>query len=266
MKHLQGKRGVVTGGGSGIGLAIARALAEAGMPIALIDRDVGRLAAAAEALPAGTTTHQADVADFEAVREAQAVIAASGDPSVLINAAGVSVAGAFAETSLEDFRWLMDINLGGTVHCCKAFLPAMLARGEGHIVNVSSSFGLVGFPGKSAYAASKFAVRGFSESLRMELRGSGVGVTVLYPGPVDTNILRNGRAASETQRTNEAAFLASRAIPPERVARATLRGIQRDAPRVLLSADYRALDWLARLSPALALYLVGRIGNTQVNG
>jgi short-subunit dehydrogenase len=210
------------------------------------------------------TAHRCDVADRAAMeRLRDQVLATHGRVHLVVNNAGVSVAGRFAETKLEDFAWIMNVNFWGVVHGCHVFLPVLLEQDEAHIVNVSSSFGLLGMAGKTGYAASKFAVRGFSESLRAELSGTRVGVTVLYPGPVDTGIVQRGRVASEAQREAEAKFLASRSIPAERVARRLLEGIRKDEPRVLLSVDYLAIDALARLSPdlsqALAAFLAKRM-------
>lgn len=261
MKSLRDGVAVVTGGGSGIGLALARALRQEGMRVALVDVHAARLDEASKLLDGGVSCHQADVSRWDEVQSvAEAIIKKQGPPSLLINAAGVSVAGVFQETSIEDFQWLMSINLGGTVHCCRAFLPCLLEQREAHIVNVSSCFGLVGFPGKTAYAASKFAVRGFTESLRMELANTRVGVTLLYPGPVATGLLRDGRAASEAQRVKEMQFLRERALSADRVAAATIQGIRYNRPRVLLSTEYRIMDWLARVSPGLAMSIIGSVG------
>lgn len=199
------------------------------------------------------TTHECDVGEFAQVATTCAAIhEAHGHVHLLINNAGVSVAGRFLDTSLADFEWLMRVNFWGTVYCGKAFLPVLLQESEAHILTLCSSFGLLGFAGKSAYSASKFAVRGFSEALRMELADTSVGLTVVYPGPVQTNILRDGRAANAAQQQAEADFLSARAIPATHVARQVVRCIQRNAARVRLSLDYAAIDWLTRLSPALA--------------
>ncbi len=259
---------VVTGAASGIGQGIAKALAADGWHLALLDVNQTHLtevAARLESCGLRVTQHVVDVSlptPLADVREA--VVEAHGGVSLLVNSAGVSLAGSCNDTPLSDLEWVMRINFGGTANCCKVFLPDLLVRQRAHIVNVSSSFGLIGFPDKSGYAASKFAVRGFSESLRMELANTGVGVTVLYPGPVDTRIVREGRARSEAQREREASFLSRRAIPVEQVAAATLRGIERDAARVLLSRDYRLIDWLTRLSPSLALTLIGKLGAREL--
>jgi short-subunit dehydrogenase len=256
IKDFTQKTAVITGGASGIGLAIAEELSQRGCDLALVDCRPDRLQAAQQQL-AGTgrriTTHECDVGEFAQVAMVcEAIHQTNGHIHLLINNAGVSLAGRFLETSLADFDWLMRVNFWGTVYCCKAFLPLLLQESEAHVVTLCSSFGLLGFAGKSAYSASKFAVRGFSEALRMELADTSVGLTVVYPGPVQTNILRDGRAANDAQRQAETDFLSTRAIPATRVARQVVRGIQRNAARVRLSLDYAAIDWLTRLSPALA--------------
>ena len=253
IKTFERKTAVVTGGASGIGLAIAEALSQRGCHVALVDVQPERLRNAQQHLATTVTLHGCDVGDNEqvlAVRDE--ILKMHGRVNLLVNNAGVSLAGRFLETSLDDLAWIMRVNFWGTVYCCKAFLPAMLQQPEAQIVTICSSFGLLGFAGKTGYSASKFAVRGFSEALRMELATTSVGVTVVYPGPVQTNLLRDGRVASETQRQAEAEFLASRAIPAERVAASVLRGVSKNAARVRLSLDYAAIDWLTRLAPTLA--------------
>jgi short-subunit dehydrogenase len=256
IKNFTDKTAVVTGGASGIGLAIAAELSQRGCHLALVDCRADRLQAAQQQLAVSgqrLTTHEYDVGESAQVAMmCEEIRQTHSHVHLLINNAGVSVAGRFLETSLADFEWLMRVNFWGAVYCCKAFLPLLLQESEAHVVTLCSSFGLLGFAGKSAYSASKFAVRGFSEALRMELAGTNTGLTVVYPGPVQTNILRDGRAANEPQRQAEANFLSSRAIPAARVARQVVRGIQRDAARVRLSLDYAVIDWLTRLSPALA--------------
>lgn len=171
--------------------------------------------------------------------------------------------GRFEAVSLADLDWVFAVNFFGVVHGCHAFLPHLRAADEAHIVNVGSSFGLLGMAGKSGYSATKAAVRGFSEALRAELAGSRVGLSVLYPGPVNSGIVQRGRVVDPAQREAEARVLASRALPPERAARAMLRAIRRNHARVLVGADYRLIDWVSRLSPALAAWLAGRLARSM---
>lgn len=262
--HLRsGTVAVVTGAGSGIGLAIARALAARGCRLALVDVRGERLEAARAAFAAApaVSSHPADVGDGDAVaRVAAEVRREHGPAALLVTSAGVSLAGPFADTDVDAFDWVMRVNFGGTVRCCRAFLPQLREAGAGHIVTVGSCFGWAGFPGKAGYCASKFAVRGFSEALRAELRPEGIGVTVVYPGPVDTNLVRDGRATDDRARHYEAEFLARRGLPPDRVARRVVRAVERDAARVVVGLDYRAIDLLVRLAPSWALALIGRFG------
>ncbi|MDC0709734.1 SDR family NAD(P)-dependent oxidoreductase [Stigmatella sp. ncwal1] len=262
MKTLVNRTAVVTGAASGIGKALAHHLAGEGCHLALVDIDGDGLARVrSELASTGRTvsTHMANVADrtrmFALPEE---VLAAHRQVHVLINNAGVSVAGRFEDVSLEDMDWIFGVNFWGMVHGCKAFLPHLRRESEAHIVTLCSSFGLLGFAGKTGYSATKFAVRGFSEALRAELLGSPIGLTTVYPGPVDTNIVRTGRAVHAAQREAEARFVAGRSIPAEQVARRIVRGIRRNSARVLVGLDYHLIDWMTRLSPDLAQELTAR--------
>lgn len=267
MRELRDRVAVVTGGAGGLGLGLARGLAACGCHVALVDIDEARLeSAAAELRGMGrrVSTHRCDVADRGQMQALPAaVLAAHGAVDILINNAGVSVAGRFREVDLDDMDWLIGVNFWGVVHGMKFFLPLLEVRPEAHIANVCSSFGLVGFAGKSAYGASKFAVRGLTESIRAELAGSAIGVTLVYPGPIATNLLLAGRAADPVQRDAEHQFLTRRALSMARVERRVIRAIQRNAPRVLIGSDYRLIDWLARVSPALAARLTARLARTM---
>lgn len=259
MRRLEGRVAVVTGAARGIGHGIAQRLAREGCHLALIDLDRDGLASAqAELTKPGrrVSTHLVDVSDERAVRRAADEVSGHhGGCHLLVNNAGVSVAGSFEATSLQDVRWLMGANFWGVVHGCAAFLPILRRQDEGHIVNVSSVFGLLGFAHKTAYAASKFAVRGFSEALRAELADSSIGVSVLYPGPVATELIRRGRASDPAQQEAEAAFVDRRAVPMKRVANALVRAVRSNVSRAVVGVDYRLVDWIARLSPALACYV-----------
>lgn len=254
---------MITGAAGGIGHGLAQALARAGCHLALVDIDASRLEQVAGPLRATgrrVSTHVVDVADRAAMAALPAaVVDAHGAAHILVNNAGVSVAGRFEAVPLADLDWIFAINVWGVIHGCHAFLPVLRAQDEAHIVNVGSSFGLLNMAGKTGYGTTKFAVRGFSEALRAELAGSRVGLTVLYPGPVATDIVHRGRVADPAQREAEARFLASRALPVERAAQAMLRAIRRNQARVLVGMDYRIIDWLARLSPALAAWFAAQM-------
>src|SRR4030095_7482551 len=193
------------------------------------------------------SVHAADVCDEDALgRVAAEVRRQHGPAALLINSAGVSLAGPFADTEPGAFDWVMRVNFGGTVRCCRVFLPQLRQAGAGHIVMVGSCFGWVGLPGKAGYCASKFAVRGFSEALRTELHPEGIGVTVVYPGPVDTTLVRDGRATDDQARQEEAELLVRRGIPADWVARQVIRAVERNVARVVVGLDYRAIHLLRR--------------------
>ena len=197
---VRGGVAVITGAASGIGAALASELAARGCHLALIDHDRDNLAgsaAAARKHGVRVSEHDADIVDPAApdtLREA--VLAQHGKTSVLVNNAGVGLLGRFDEVTLADMEWLFAINFWGTVRMCKAFLPVLRQQPAAHIVNISSMFGIVAPAGQTAYAAAKFAVRGFSEALMHELEGSPINVSVVHPGYVKTAIARNARVAT----------------------------------------------------------------------
>ncbi len=258
MKLTPGAVAVVTGAGSGIGRALALNLGARGCALALADiNDAGLSETAAlvnKTTTAKVTASRVDVADWAAVsRFASEVDELHGGAQLLINNAGVALGGYFEEVSLEDFAWLIGINFWGVVYGVKAFLPQLRRQASAHIVNISSVFGLAAPPGQTAYASSKFAVRGFTESLRAELKGTQISVTCVHPGGVRTNIAVNARAtvivdparlASEQKRWEKLLRM-----PPEEAAATIVRGIERNNARILIGSDARLLDALARLSP-----------------
>lgn len=250
---------VVTGAARGLGAALAKELAARGAIVALVDVDPSVIDSAA-ALGAQHRGFVVDVSDRAAVtRFADDVRASLGSVDLLVNNAGVAVAGSFESVSHDDFEWLMGVNFWGATHLCRALLPALRARPEAHIVNVCSSFAWLGFANKSAYCASKAALRSFSESLRAELSDTAIGVTLLFPGPLDTGLVRNGRAVDPAQREAEAKFVAGRAVSLERVVSRTLRAIARNSARVVVSVDYHAIDLAVRVAPSLTLAATARM-------
>jgi NAD(P)-dependent dehydrogenase (short-subunit alcohol dehydrogenase family) len=247
---------VVTGAASGIGRALACALAAEGCRLALADVDPAGLAETARiAAAGGSLTEVLDVADREAVhRFAARVRAHFGAVHVVVNNAGVTVSQAIRDTSPEDFAWLMGVNFWGVVHGTQAFLPHLMEVDEAAIVNVSSVFGLVGFPFQGAYCASKFAVRGFTEALRAELAATHVTVVCVHPGGVRTDILRKARfyadATGEVDQARAVALFEQLArTTPESAARRIVDGIRRSRPRVLIGPDARLFDLVQRLLP-----------------
>lgn len=250
---------VITGAAGGIGRGIALELARRGCGVALVDIDAGGLSETQRLCGGRSSAHRVDVADRAAMAALpEAVLAAHGGVQVLINNAGVSVAAPVAELSLDDLAWLMGINFSGAVHACKFFLPHLLAQPAARIGTVLSDFALFSLPTKSAYCASKFALRGFCEALRAELSDSAVRLTCAYPGPVDTGLVARGRAWDADKQALEARFVAERALPVESVARRICAAVERGRPRVLIGRETWAIDLAMRLMPAATGTLVGR--------
>lgn len=257
MKLTSGQVAVVTGAASGLGRALAQDLAARGLRLALVDRDAEGLARLAGEL--GASSHTVDVADAAAMAALpEAVLAAHGQVDLLINNAGVSVGGRLEQTSVEDFQWIFGVNVFGVIYGCKSFLPMLQQRPRAHILNISSTFGLVGFPQKTAYAATKFAVRGFSESLRAELEGGTVGLSCGFLGAVRTGIVRSSRVSSERGRELEDRYLQEKGMAPEVAARALIAGVEADRFRVLVGADARAIDLASRALGGSLPKLVGK--------
>jgi short-subunit dehydrogenase len=262
MTLIRGAATAVTGAASGIGRALAIELAARGADLALADRDeAGLQSVAAEIAGAHrvkVTTHRVDVgAPAEITAFAQAAITAHPALNILVNNAGVALLGQFGEIDQAQMDWLMNINFWGVVHATRAFLPYLATRGEAHIVNLSSIFGIVAPPGQPAYAAAKFAVRGFSESLRHELQmtGSPVRLSVVHPGGVATNIVRNSRSGSgitDNARRAETIERFDRVAKttPQAAAQRIIKGIEKNQPRILIGNDARMMDILQRLRPA----------------
>lgn len=257
MSFLSQGVAVVTGAASGIGRALARQLSAAGSALAIADLDEKGLAETAASLQTKfpVTTHILDVSDESAVKSfSNDVEARHGRVTLLINNAGVALIGTFEEISLDDLRWLMNINFWGVVYGVKYFLPNLKQQPRAHIVNLSSIFGMVGPVGQSAYCASKFAVRGFSEVLRHELAGSSVSLSVVHPGGIHTPIAKHARVGANTpkQRKEEAVAFFEKVTPttPEAAAARILQGVEKREPRILIGRDARQIDILQRLRPA----------------
>jgi NAD(P)-dependent dehydrogenase (short-subunit alcohol dehydrogenase family) len=258
MSFLSDGIAVVTGAGSGIGRALAQQLAEAGSALALADiDDAGLLQTADSLLTKGAlvTTHALDVADEEGVRSfAEDVSKRHGRVTLLINNAGVALHGNFEEVSLDDFRFLMNINFWGTVYGVKFFLPLLKREKRAQIVNISSVFGMIAPAGQCAYAASKFAVRGFTEALRHELDGGNVCVSCVHPAGIRTQIARRARVGAGVTGTGhlEKAVRFEKLLrtSPEAAAARILRGVDRREPRILIGSDAHQIDVLLRFRPA----------------
>jgi NAD(P)-dependent dehydrogenase (short-subunit alcohol dehydrogenase family) len=263
MKDLRGRVAAVTGAGSGIGRALATELARRGAHLALADIDDAGLAetvSRCEGRGVKITSQHLDVANRDAVYAwADRVVADHGAVNLVVNNAGVALGATVESMSYEDFEWLMNINFWGVVYGTKAFLPHLKASGEGHVVNLSSVFGLISVPSQSAYNAAKFAVRGFTDTLRMELEieGAPVSATTIHPGGIKTNIARNARMdpsvtemAGDPEKARgdfERLFITS----PEKAARQILAAVQRDRRRALIGPDAKLIDFVSRLPATL---------------
>jgi NAD(P)-dependent dehydrogenase (short-subunit alcohol dehydrogenase family) len=251
---------VVTGAASGIGRALAVRVAQEGASLAVADINAAELEETVRMVERNggsrdkLSAHIVDVSDKERVAEfARDVVDAHGSAHLLINNAGVGLFGMAEQLSIEDMEWLMGVNFWGVVYGVKHFLPILRRQPQGHIVNISSVFGIVGPVGHSAYAASKFAVRGFTEALRHELAGGSVKVSVVHPGGVKTNIANNAkpgagadRAAIEKER---AIFNKAARTTPEAAAERIVRGVLRDEERILVGADAWVIDRIQRWAP-----------------
>jgi short-subunit dehydrogenase len=262
MTAIEGAATAVTGAASGIGRALAIELAARGSNLALADRDEAGLQSVAAEIARTTSRkvslHRVDVSDRDQVADfAKAAIAAHPMLNIVVNNAGVALLGQFQEIDQAQMEWLMNINFWGVVHSTRAFLPHLATRPQAHIVNVSSIYGIVAPPGQTAYSSAKFAVRGFSESLRHELEtaNSPVRLSVVHPGGVSTNIVRNmqtGAGVADNERRAVAIELFDQAArtTPRQAALRIVSGIEKDKPRILIGSDARMLDLLQRLRPA----------------
>jgi NADP-dependent 3-hydroxy acid dehydrogenase YdfG len=265
MNSFYGKACAVTGAGSGIGRAVALELASRGARLAVSDVNEENVRATAQQCRrrAGgeAEPYRLDVADREAVfAHADEVKDRFGAVNLVVNNAGVAMMGTIEETSIEDYEWIMGINFWGIVYGCKAFLPHLIASGDGHVVNVSSVFGLIAVPSQSGYNAAKFAVRGFTEALRQEMAIAGhpVGVSCVLPGGVKTSIARSARVADGDPEEMGADFERVARTTPAAAARTIVEGVKRDRSRILVGADARVIDVTQRVLGAGYQSLVAR--------
>ena len=253
-----GRTCVITGAASGIGAGLTLDLAKRRAVLVLVDRDaegLERVATLAREIGAKqVSTHVVDLSDGgDRLDLAAEVAARHGGADLLINNAGVALSGTFAQVSMKDFDWLMEINLHAVIRMTKAFLPQLLARPGAHVVNISSLFGLIAPPTQVAYVTSKYGVRGFSEALRHEL-AEKVGVTVVHPGGINTNIATSARltgADVDGKQAEQAREFTRRALtmPPEEAARLIIAAIQARKPRLVITRAAKLADLLVRVAP-----------------
>ena len=264
---ISGRPVVITGAASGMGRSLARRLSGPGSPVAIADVDEAGLKDTAASLAGPVLTRVLDVRDAaDQARFAAEVRGWLPAPlAAVFNNAGVAVTATVLSAVPEDDDWLFDTNFHGVVNGTRAFLPILVEQDAGAIVNTSSVYGLLGVPYQSAYCAAKFAVRGFTEALRQELRGTGVRAVTVHPGGVTTNIARNARIRSDPQglgRTKEqlaAQFEAATMTTADRAAQIIVRGVERGRARILVGPDAYLFDALARITPTHYYAVLGRL-------
>lgn len=255
MNPFEAKVAVITGAGSGIGRALAVNLAEQGAKLALSDIDTEGLAetvSQAEALGADVKSDRLNVAEREAVLDyAEAVVAHFGEVHQVYNNAGIAYNGDVENSEFKDIERIIDVDFWGVVNGTKAFLPHVIASGDGHIINISSLFGLIAVPGQSAYNAAKFAVRGFTEALHQEMLVAKhpVKVTCVHPGGIKTAVARNATVANDQNAQTFAEFFDKRLAlhSPEMAAETIIDGVRKGRARVVIGWEAKALDVLARI-------------------
>jgi NADP-dependent 3-hydroxy acid dehydrogenase YdfG len=263
---------MITGAASGIGRSLAQRLSRSGSPVAIADTDETGLKETARSLPGPVLTRVLDVRDaadqhrFAAeVREWLSSLVNRVPLAAVFNNAGVAVTSSVLDADPDDDEWLRQTNFGGVVNGTRAFLPILIQQNSGVIVNTSSVFGLLGMPHQSAYCASKFAVRGFTDSLRQELRGTGVSAVTVHPGGITTNIARNARIRKDPQglgRSHEqmaADFEAITMTTPDKAAKIICRGVEQGKARILVGPDAYVFDALARIAPTHYYDIMARL-------
>ncbi|WP_433203472.1 SDR family NAD(P)-dependent oxidoreductase [Nocardia sp. CA-107356] len=256
-RPLSGHPAMITGAASGIGRSLAQLLSRRGSPVAIADIDATGLKQTAASLSGPVLTRVLDVrdADDQLAFAAEVRDWLTEPLAAVFNNAGVAVSSSVLDAVPEDDEWLRQINFDGVVNGTRAFLPILVEQDQGVIVNTSSVFGLVGMPHQSAYCAAKFAVRGFTDALRQELRGTGVSAVNVHPGGITTNIARNARVRKDPEgrgRSREqmaAEFEAITLTSPDKAAEIICRGIERGKSRILVGPDAYVFDALARVTP-----------------
>lgn len=256
-QSLQGKVAVITGAGSGMGRELAIQLAKKGCHLAISDINPSSLEETTRLISTRVFSEPLDVANRNAFeKHAQNVQNHYGKADILINNAGVAISGRLEETSYDDFQWLMGINFWGVVNGSKSFLPMMIRQKSGTIVNMSSMLGLIALPAQGAYAASKFAVRGFTECLRQEMvmDNTGVHAICVHPGVIRTNIAKNSRFYSDpfgnTSKSEAAEEFSQMAkVTAEQAASTIINGIEKMSPRILIGNDVRFVEKLQHIRP-----------------
>jgi len=256
-RTISGRTVVISGAASGIGRGLAQRLSAHGSPVAITDIDERGLKETEASLAGPVLSRVLDVRDAQTQRDFADSVR-EWTPSrigAVFNNAGVAVASSVLDADVDDDQWLWDINFHGVVNGTRAFLPILVDQDEGVIVNTSSVYGLAGVPNQSAYCSAKFAVRGFTDALRQELRGTGVSAVNVHPGGINTNIVRNarfrkdpeGRGRTQEQIADE--FAAITMTEPDKAAEIIHRGVEAGKARILVGPDAYLFDILTRVTP-----------------
>ena len=265
MRQFKDKICVITGAASGIGAACAHAMASQGAVIVGTDLRADMLAetkASVEAEGGKMHTYLVDVADRDAMFDLAAEVEKHhGGADLILNNAGVAFGAPVAEMQLDDLKWLMDVNFWGVVNGTQAFLPHLIKKNSGHVANVSSIFGLISVPTQSGYNAAKYAVLGFTDALRHEMRGTDIGVSTIHPGGINTNIVRHARLPQgpEAEIEREEAierFAQFTMTQPDGAAKVIIKGVKKNKARILIGPDAHVVDWIKRLFPSHYLRLL----------
>jgi len=264
-RTISGRTVVISGAASGIGRALAQRLSAHGCAVAITDVNENGLKETESSLNGPTLVRVLDVRDADAQRDFAAEVRewAPSPIAAVFNNAGVAVAATVLDGAPEDDSWLWDINFNGVVNGTRAFLPILVEQGEGVIVNTSSVYGLLAVPNQSAYSAAKFAVRGFTDSLRHELRGTGVTAISVHPGGINTNIVRNARFGDDELDREQMAqsFAAVAMTQPDKAAKKIHRGAEKGKGRILIGPDAYLLDAVARVAPTHGYTVISTFGN-----
>jgi len=260
LRHLMDKVAVVTGGSSGIGRSIVLELAKHGCKLAVVGTSQDRINETLGLMPTGTECrgYVCNVSDRAAVISlADTVEEDFGGVNIIVNNAGITSAAPFSEFDIDLFDRIVKTNFFGVVNGCYAFLPKLQIHGQGHIVNMSSMLGFVGVPNQSAYVSTKFAIRGFTESLWAEMEGTPIAVTGIYPGTIQSEILERASFSNDLEKAAMIKMMDRFGIPASHVAVKTVNAIRRSRREVIIGRDARALVLLKRFLPALCHYLAG---------
>ena len=273
MKNLKKKVAVVTGAGSGIGRELAVELAGLGCNLAISDVNVKGLeetAAMIKASSVNVTTHILDVADKEAMHaHADEVKKAHGKVDIVINNAGVAIGCNLDTVGYADFEWLMNINFWGVVYGTTAFLPLLKEQKDSNLVNISSIYGILPSPLTGPYVCSKFAVRGYTENLMIELKDTNVNISVVHPGGIKTNIAKNARHLIEDEIPQEhlnKVYEDNFRTTSKKAAQVIVKGIQKDQQRIMVGTDAKIIDWFRRLFPMISMRLIGNLSLKLLKG